>query len=292
MRTMRLPLGLILAGTFLAGCAAGVNQTKAPSQDLGPLQLFTHANGYGSLTMRLIDMRKGRTVQSVNDADTWDRIELRINSLKLRQPRVASMSFGDPGFNTWRQSTYSVPQLAQLPPANDYSLLVTLASQSATSSPLVGQGASTSINVGAGANVNVTIFINAVGQISFFNKDYYTATGSAGLANAGLGFPELVGGSTVDIETAFPNSPGSPADQQFINWSYELRDLSDNVLVASPSAVAASQASRSWLVPTFGSNEFVGRLTVLGYNNTGKVLASKTRGVLILRGATVSATLN
>lgn len=292
MRKMRLPVWLVLAGTFLAGCAAGVNQTTMSASDQGPINLFTHANGYGSINMRLVDMRKGRSVQAVADADTWDRIELRVNSLKLRAPRVASMSLGDANFLTPRQTNYSVPQLGQLPPANDYSLLVTLASQSATSSPIVGQGASTSINVPAGANIGVTIFINAVGQISFFSPDYYTATGSAGLSNAAFGYPELVGGTTVDIETAFPNSPGSPADQQFINWSYEFRDLLDNVMVSSPSAIATSLASRSFTVPYMGSNEFVGKFTVLGYNNAGKVLAAKSRNILILRGATVSATLN
>lgn len=290
MRVMRFPLGLALAATMLVGCATAVVQRTTPQDSGAPINLFANPDGLGRLTMRLVDLRQGRSVQSVSDADDWNQVQVKISSAKLRAPREASMSLGDGNFTTLRQASYSVPQMAQLPPANDYQVLVAIASGSA----LLGQGASDSINVPAGGTVGVTIFINAVGNIGFYNSDYFTATGSAGLTNGSLGFPELVGSTSVDVQTFFANSASEPVSQKFAWWTFDVKDLSDNVLVSSASIgdVSTTVASKSFTVPDMPSNEFIGKVIVYGRNNTSTVLSTKQRNILILRGATISATLN
>lgn len=290
MREMRLPLGLILAGTFLAGCAAGVSQTGPQAADNGPLKLFANANGYGNITMRVIDMRKGRSTQAVADADKWDKVDVRINSLKLRQPRVATMSYelGVGPFSSLGQLNYSVPKMAQLPPANDYTVLVTLATGSAT----VGQGSSSSIMVQAGETKTVTIYINAVGQMTFFSTDYFTATGSVGVASSSFGFPELVENTGVDLQTAFPNATGSAPEQTFGSWTYDIKnDTGTSLIGGSPATVSVGVSSLTFTVPPAGASELIGHVSVYGYNTLGATLSVKTRSILIMRGGSIDAHL-
>ncbi len=285
----------ILSGALLlaAGCVSPViNASRQGPLTVGKVSLYPNRDGLGSIAMRVIDERKGYGIQSVSDADNWSEVRVALSSpsaLKTDKLDVV------PGSNA--QLTYSSQALQNLPPANDYRLLVALASGSI----ILGQGASESISVVPGTPTAVNIYINAAGNISFDHPIYNVRSNIWDT----LGFPEVIAGSTVSVKTNFPTNATNPTDQIVAKFAFELRDATGTIHVASTSVSApvfANAASPSILregtasvsLPPLpvGNNNSYYDATVFGLNSADKVLTTKTRKVLLLRGGTINATLN
>lgn len=275
----RRALAALAAATLtLVGCiapAAGPMQQQSDSK-APKINLFTNASGLGSLTMRVVDLRRGYGTQGVVDADPWDQLELRVNSSRLKAPRTSIIS--RPASNS-----FSDPALTGLPPAGDYSLMVSLF---ATGSAVVGQGASDSIRLEAGRDATVSIYINTVGQISFDNPSYYASSSSA---TASFGFPQLLASSSIEVSTSFQNPSA------FAHIYTELRDLGGALLNAtfSSSVTSAGFASQSLTVPVLsvGVAEGVREVTVVGLDASNRVVSRKTRKVVVQRPASVNVDL-
>ncbi|HEY9857154.1 MAG TPA: hypothetical protein V6D05_15525, partial [Stenomitos sp.] len=165
----------------------------------------------------------------------------------------------------------------------------------ASNSVVLGQGASESISVGPGTVATVSIYINTVGNLTFYNSDYITATGSAELASGSLGFPELVAGTNVDVSPNFSAVPPDvPASQRFASFYTEVRALDGSLLIPTASVAVAPPFSQSLALPLLpaGSNEAVRKVTVVGLNSANQVIATKTRPILVVRGADLGLDLN
>ncbi len=293
MRVTRAWMGLSAIAASLvimAGCVQPPEVASVPAERTGKVTLFERPDGLGQIALQVIDRREGRSTQALGLADDWDEVRLRLSSSKLRAARSASIAFGNPGFTAARQSTYATDALGQLPPASDYQLMVTIASQSI----VLGQGASESISVLPGSVATVSIYVNTVGTISFYNADYITGIGTSLLASASLGYPELLADSAVEVSPNFPNTPADvPASQRFDKYYTELRSLSGTLLLAT-SSVSATSPQQILTLPALpaGTNEAIQRVTVVGLNASDEVIATKTRNILVLRGAGLGVDLN
>lgn len=292
MRLARARMGLsAIAGALVlvAGCVQPREIAPAPASRTGKVTLFERPDGLGQIALQVVDRRQGFGAQALGQADDWDEVRLRLTSGKLRAPRQASITYGSAGFSSARQSTYATSTLGELPPASDYQLMVTLASQSV----VLGQGASESISVLPGSVATVSIYINTVGDISFYNADYVTGVGTTLLASASLGYPELLANSLVDVAPNFPNVPGDvPTSQRFAAFYTELRSLGGTLLLATSSVSAAG--AQTLTLPTLpaGTHEAIQTVKVVGLNASNEVIATKTRNILVLRGAGLNLDLN
>lgn len=293
-RTMGWMTASLCAGALLlSGCGA-TSTGQATGVGSKRVTLFQNANGLGGITMRVIDLGKGGySTQAVADADDWDEIALRVSSSKLKTPRSASLKLGS-DFNTLRQTTYSTNALTQLPPGDDYTLTVSLA----TGSLLIAQGASESISIAAGATRNVTLYINTVGPINFFSNDYDIVSGTLSLVNGALGYPELISGTPIEVRPTFSQDANTAANQQITGFTTEFRDLADNVLIASSSLgtqpVSSGSGAQAVTLPTLGllTNEQVMKVTVFGLNSSGNVISTKSRNALLVKGGLMNSLLN
>lgn len=275
----------------MAGCVHPVDVPTTPKSRTGKVTLFERPDGLGQIALQVIDQRKGFGTQALSQADDWDEVRLRLSSSKLRAPRQASLVYGDASFTTLRQKTYQTDTLGLLPAASDYQLMVTLASHSI----VLGQGASDSISVGPGSVATVSIYVNTVGDLTFVNSDYVTATGSLELASGSLGYPELVAGTAVVVQPNFPAVPPSvPASERFASLYTEVRSLDGTLLVPTSSVTVIEPASQNVALPLLpaGTNEAVQRVTVVGLNSANEVIATKTRHILTMRGAGLSLDLD
>lgn len=277
----RHALPLMAAATLtLVGCIAPSAGPDAPGESgtAPKVKLFGNANGLGSLTMRVVDLRRGYGTQGVADADPWDQLVLRVHSSRLKAPRTDTLSrVGIPANNV-----FTSPVLSNLPPSPDYSLMVSL---KATGDAIVGQGASDSIKLEAGRDATVSIYINTVGQIWFDSPTYFASSSSA---TTSFGFPQLMAGEPVDVLTAF-NIP-SP----FAKFYTEFRDLGGALLNATFSVPATAAASQTVTVPGLpvGDLEGVREVSLVGLDASDRVVSRRTRKVLVQRGARLDVGLN
>lgn len=281
----RRALATLAAATLtLVGCTAPAAGPAQQAMTATPkVKLFTNSTGLGSLTMRVVDMRQGYGTQAIVDADPWDQLELRINSGRLKAPRVDNIARGAVPANNSVNSGI----LSNLPPASDYSLLVSLF---ATGSALVGQGASDSINVQAGTDATVSIYINSVGQISFDSPVYFAASSSAAPT---FGFPMLVSNTQLILQSFFPPAPNGASP--FKSFKAEWRDLGGALEFVTPTASipVGGMATQSFQVPNLpaGPHEVVRDVTVIGLDAANNVISRKNRKVLVQRAATLSVDL-
>jgi hypothetical protein len=291
----RLRTLAILSGAFLlaAGCVSPVlNASRQGPPTVGKVSLYPNRDGLGSIAMRVIDERNGYGTQAVQDADDWSEVRVLLSS-----PTALKADKFDVVAGSNAQLTYSSQALQELPPANDYRLLVALASGSA----ILGQGATESVAVAPGTTTPVTIYINAVGNVSFDHPVYHVRTFNFDA----MGFPEVLAGSTVSVKTNFPMSESNPVDQIVSKFAFELRDASGSIKVAStsvnapvfpsaasPSVLSEGTASVSLPPLPAGNNNSYFHATVFGLNSADKVLTTKSRKILLLRGGTINATLN
>lgn len=292
MRKTRAWSGWIVAATCggLLGCAQPVPVSQQPSRT-GKVTLFERPDGLGQIALQVIDRRARFETQALALADDWDEVRLRLSSSKLQAPRQASLAFGDPSFSAPRQKTYATDTLGLLPPASDYQLMVTIASNSI----VLGQGASASISVTPGSIATVSIYVNTVGNLTFTNADYVTATGSSEVASGSLGFPELVAGTAVDVAPNFPVAPADvPVAQRFDSFYTELRSLDGTLLVASSSVPFSPTAVQTINLPVLpaGALEAIRTVTVVGLNASQEVIATKRRPILALAGAGLTVDLD
>lgn len=305
---MRFPqwmgYGLACGALLLIGCTANMVSTTKPSQTAGPINLFGNSHGYGSIVMRVVDERKGYGVQALADADSFDEVHIRLGGSKI-PTRFASMSANP-------TQIYLSDKLGMLPPASDYNLVVSLASHSVLlrGPVLVGQGASESIDLVPGATKSVTIYINAVGDVKLLSNDYYVFNNSPEVStdNRIFGFPEILARSVVTAKATFSSDPAIPPSQRIHYFRMQLNDPAgavmpdaDGVALSSASATSSIDASgtgyRPFKVPAISANEALGYLTIYGINydasnSVERVISTKTRGILMLKGATLSVDLN
>ena len=306
---MRLPqwtgYSVALGAMLLIGCSANMLGTSPDrAKTAGKVSLFDNPNGYGSLVMRVVDQRRGYGVQSLADAEQYDEVQIRLGGSKI-QPRSATMSAN-------ADHRYQSNELGMLPPGSDYNLIVSLASHSVilNSRILVGQGAAENIEIFPGATRSVTVYINAVGGITLYG-DRYRVTHSSpevGDETQGFGFPEVVADTVVSAEASFSQDPAIPASQKITHIRLQLTDGLGNTLfepggqeLASSSATSSvsvvGSAFRAFHVPVFPGVEKVAWLTIYGmhldpFTQKETVIGTKTRGLLMLKGATLSADLN
>lgn len=294
MRSTRAWSGLSavsLALVVMAGCTAPLEAPLAPAKPAAKVTLFERPDGLGQIALQVIDQRRGYGAQALGLADDWDEVRLRLTSSKLRAPKQASIALGDPAFAAPRQASYATDTLGQLPPGSDYMLMVTIASNSV----VLGQGASESISVQPGSVATVSIYVNTVGNITFYSPEYVTGVGSPQVASASLGFPELLASSSVDVLPNFPAAPASvPTSQRFASFYTELRSLGGTLLLATSSVPFSAAAKQPLFLPSLpaGVNEAVQRVTLVGLNAANEVIATKTRNILVLRGAGLSVDLD
>ncbi|HEY9900477.1 MAG TPA: hypothetical protein V6D00_14975 [Pantanalinema sp.] len=276
----RHALAVMAAATLtLVGCiapAAGPEQQQSGAS-VPKVKLFTNASGLGSLTMRVVDMRRGFATQGVADADPWDQLVLRVNSARLKAPRTDTvLRAGVPANNV-----FTSPVLTGLPPSADYSLLVSL---TATGDAIVGQGASDSIRLEAGRDATVSIYINTVGQIWFDSPVYYASSSSA---TASFGFPQLMAGEPIDVLTAFQ------LPSPFAKFYTEFRDLGGALLNATFSTPVTAAASQTVTVPALAPADLEGvrEVSLVGLDASNRVVSRRTRRVLVQRGAHIDVNL-
>jgi|GEM_PF-3518476 len=306
---MRLPqwtgYGVALGAMLLIGCSANMAGTSpAQVKTSGKISLFDNPHGYGSLQMRIIDQRRGYGVQAIEQAEPYDEVQIRLNGSKIPNARFATMS-ADPSHQ------YQSDVLGMLPPGSDYNLIVSLASRSVSLNSLlvVGQGAAEGIEVLPGTSRSVTVLINTVGDIVLLGDNYEVSSGSPELSenHLGLGFPEVLSNSHVAILPYFPDDSDMPESQRINRVRFQLTDnegfiLSDadgNPLASSSHFVNLFDEGGfpEFKVPLISSNEQVAWLTLFGLHvepgtqeqgERETVIGSKTRGLLMLKGATLS----
>ncbi|MNX60257.1 hypothetical protein D3C86_911590 [compost metagenome] len=225
--------GTLLAASLLvsAGCAAttaGDLWPGASGSDRGPVSYFSGAHGTASLTIKVVDQRANRGVQSLGEADQYNGVLFKLtNTAKLKAPMVAAV--GKQG------GTYGMV-FTKLPSdgAANYSLVAGLYrnvgtptdpsdTAYATLGAKVGEGVSANFTLEPGQNKAITITINAVGELTFDSTTYVlhptmptflsgdtsltmTSLGLSG-ANTPLG-AEL---KTYFVDTASHSVPGTEA---------------------------------------------------------------------------------
>jgi hypothetical protein len=306
---MRLPqwtgYGVATGAMLLIGCSANmVGLAPERVRPAGSLSLFDNPNGYGALVMRVVDERRGYGVQSLADAESYDEVQIRLGGSKIT-PRLATMS-------ATASHRYQSDKLGMLPPGSDYNLVVSLASQSIVlGGPLlVGQGAVENINVIPGSTQSVTVYINSVGDIKVLSTDYVVSHSSPQVStpNRMHGFPEVLSTSVITAQASFSQDAAIPPSQRVHHIRLQVTDGLGNVLfqpdgqeLASSSATSSVSGSgmafRAFAVPNFPGNEAIGWLTIYGMNvdpvtQAERVIGSKTRGFLMLKGATLSVDLS
>ncbi len=306
---MRLPqwtgYGVAMGAMLLIGCSANLLGTSPGRVSSGgKVSLFDNPNGYGALVMRVVDQRRGYGVQALADAGAYDEVQIRIGGSKI-QPRLATMSANP-------IHRYQSDTLGMLPPGSDYNLIVSLASQSVVlgGKVLVGQGAVENINVQPGSTQSVTVYINAVGDITLFGNGYHVTHSSPEIATGspGFGFPEVLSTSIVTAQASFSQDAAVPPSQRINHIRLQVTDGLGNILfqpdgqqLASGSATsslsATGVAQRPFSVPVFPGVEQVAWLTIYGMHldpatQQETVIGTKTRGILMLKGATLSVNLN
>lgn len=305
---MRLPqwtgYGVALGAMLLIGCTANMAGTgTAPVKGSG-FSLFDNPHGYGSLVMRVVDQRPGYGVQAIAQADPYDEVQIRLGGSKIT-PRLATMS-------AVANHQYQSNALGMLPPGNDYNLIVSLASRSVTlgSPVLVGQGGVEGINVAPGSTRSVTVVINTVGDIMLQADDYVVAHGSPEVSELyqQFGFPEVLATSVITAQASFSQDPAAPERQKINATRLQVTDSDGNILfqpngqqLASGSIrneiLATGKTYRAFTVPNISGNEGIAWITIFGLNydpttDTERVISTKTRGFLILKGATLSVDLS
>ena len=305
---MRLPqwtgYGLALGAMLLIGCSANlVGPGPERVKTAGSLSLFDNPHGYGALVMRVVDQRRGYGVQALADADAFDEVQIRLGGSKIT-PRLATMSAAP-------NNQYHSDKLGMLPPGSDYNLIVSLASKSVmlNGPVLVGQGAAENINVMPGSTQSVTVYINAVGDIKLVSGDYLVSSSSIQVSSGNriYGFPEVLSTSLVTAQASFSQDAAIPESQKIHHMRLQLTDSLGNVLfqpngqqLASASATSSifpeGLGQRAFSVPDFTGNEAIAWLTVYGMHvdpvtQNERVISTKTRGILMLKGATLSVDL-
>ena len=282
-----------LAGTVLmiAGCTNPALQSERPGTVRpGSVSLFPNPSGLGSLSMRVIDERKSYGVQAVADVEVFDRVRISLSSSRvLIAPRTTEL----PGHV--EQWEYHSPILTNLPPSNDYRLMVALIDNG----KVVGQGAVHQIAVEPGVNRPVTVYINAMGEISFSSDEFHIPKDDW--------YPQVLAGSAVTMTAFFPWN-GNVDDESVVTYfKYDLFDDQQNLAIASNSQQVAypvnvdsefpegPRSGRATLVlpDLLGSEsmEVWGTMRIYGLDKLKNRVVAKDSDVTIVRGADISVDL-
>jgi hypothetical protein len=276
MRTVfgrSLPLcGLALI--LLAGCTGGIaNAPRTPAE----FPLFTTNDGYSSLNVSLIDVRK--TIQTVTDLEDADRVEFTLTSAtNLMSPKKATASISLPlpgGANS--QPISGITAFTGLRPGNDYVLRADIYKTSYTAVNLRAQGISDLITLNAGENKTVSVKINAIGKVQLTTSAFGNKVDTM----------EVVSGDTVTVNTLVK------ADENPLLKTVEVYFFGTNANATKLGAVTTSVPAGSapamvtWPVPAISGNSDTGLLYVLGYDASNTVIARKTRVMTVSKGASI-----
>lgn len=279
----RLPAGLAVLA--LVGCSTSTPPAPNPFADFA---LFTNQDGNASLNVSVVDNRL--QTQSYTDVTGADRVLFVLKSttgksLVADKIATASLTAGP---------TYA-SQFTGLRPGSDYQLTASLYKYSdnpveptnankATFQPFIrGEGVSGLLTLAAGEAKSVTIPINSIGTISFdssqnsnYVSDFTVVEGDALVVDTGLtttNSPQ-VARVTVTYKDAAGTTRGS---------------------VVENLAITASSTKLTWTVPSYivlPATSETGTLVVTAYNAGGNQVAQKSRSVTVVKGASISPTIN
>jgi len=280
--------GSLLAASVLAtaGCAAttlsgplGLGDARA---DRGPVSYFSGANGTSGLTIKIVDQRPGRGVQSIVHADTYNGVLFKLtNTAKLKASKLAAVAS--------QGGAYSMV-FTNLPSdsAANYSLVAGLYRNVTTPTDTadgaysnldakVGEGASANFSLTPGENKSVTITINAVGALSFDSATY--------VLDATM--PTFLSGDTSITMTSQDlrgdtNPLGAELKAYFVNAA------SQAVTVATASVPASSNATVSLNVPAATGTSAVNYWVYAELASGSTVLSRRSRVVTVEPTASVN----
>lgn len=284
---------ITIAGTLLlvAGCANPALQSDRPgTSTLGGVSLFPNPSGLAAISMRVIDQRQGYGAQAFRDVEVFDRVRISLTSARvLKTPRTDEFD------GHVEQASYSSPALKNLPPSDDYRLMVALLDHG----KIVGQGAVHRIALDPGQIRPVTVYINALGEISFASDDYHIPTD--------YGFPQILEGSNVSMTAYFPWDRNATDKPVVTHFKYDFYYDHQTVLIASDSqgvgfAVAEDsefpegpRLGRTMLtMPTLSegqhSEAFV-MARIYGLDKQGNRIVTKENNFFLHRGSEIAVDL-
>lgn len=224
-----------LAGFLLliAGCATPVLQTDRPgTARLGSVSLFPNPNGLASISMRVIDQRQGYGTQAFHDVEAFDKVRISLTSTRvLKAPREDEFD------GHVEKVAYTSPALKNLPPSDDYRLMVALLHNG----KVVGQGAVLRIPLEAGQNRPVTVYINTPGEVSFSSDEYHIPVD--------YGYPAMLAGTSVEMTAYFPWDRKGTEKPRVTHFVYDLYFDSQTVLIASKSQGVGFPVDEDSVIP-------------------------------------------
>lgn len=278
-----LPAGLVVFA--LVGCTSTTATAPRPFADF---PLFTNQDGNASLNVTVVDSR--RQTQSYTDVTGADRVLFVLKSttgksLVADKIATASLSTG-PTFTS---------QFTGLRPGTDYQLTASLYKHSdnpieptgankATFLPFIrGEGVSGLLTLVAGEAKSVTIPINSVGTISFADS-----ASSNYLADF-----TVVEGDTLVVDTGL-TSANSPQVAKVTITYKDAGGVARGTTVENVT-ITASSTKLNWTVTPYLASDKTsetGTLIVTAYNAGGNQVAQKSRSVTVVKGASITPTLN
>jgi len=298
MPCLRSLVALVFASTCLiaSGCGPLVKPLTTPlsTQD-GDYSLFDAAR-CGSISLRVVDTRNmgstspmvsGRKTQSINDLESnWNGVVITLTSATRLLAGGQTTTLTP---TQTRQTSFSnVGILQNLMPGSDYKLMVQLKN----GTTVLGEGAAQGISVTAGQATSVTLYVNAVGDITFASTSYPINLNTAGQM-------QLLRNSTVSVSTTANNGTNVNADStaNIANYAYSLYKV-DNTGAATGSAilsatgsVVAGNITFNMALPTKGggdTDDDLMLLTIAGQDANYNPISVKTRTVEVLNGGAVT----
>lgn len=240
--------------------------------------------------MRVIDQRKGYGVQAFQDVEAFNKVRISLSSARvLKAPREDEFD------GHVEKAAYASPALTNLPPSDDYRLMVALVHDG----KVVGQGAVLRIIVEPGHNHPVTVYINALGEISFSSGEYHIPVD--------YGYPEMMMGSEVKMTAYFPWDRNA-TDKPFVtHFMYDLYFDPQTVLIASSSqgvgfpviedSVLPEGPRLGWTtltmpeIPDPDYHEALMRARIYGLDKAGNRIVTKESDFFLFRGGGISVDL-
>lgn len=295
-RQVRSAALVLAAWGLLSGCIPTALTPATPETTRGgKIALLPNQSGLGAIAVRVIDQRKGFGTQAFWHVDDFEDVRIAVSSeTMLKQPRLDKV----PGNR--ETETYSSNVLRSLPPANDYRVMVALASGSV----IVGQGAVADISLLPGEVTPVSIYINSVGWDHFDSADYEVRGELPGVPGF---FQGLIEGTPITLNVDFPWAGNTPEQDQVASVAVDIfDDETQAVVVASSSANAAvtwtpnePEIPRLGLIdftlPLLPGNEYwrLYRSRIYGLNSAGAVVTTKTADspFFLLKGASITVDL-
>lgn len=295
-KRVRVAALVLTAGGVLSGCIpSALTPVTSEATRGGKIALLPNQSGMGAIAVRVIDQRKGFGTQAFWHVDDFEDVRIAVSSpTMLKQPRMDKVA------GNRETATYTSDALRALPPANDYRVMVALASGSV----IVGQGAVAGIPLLPGEVTPVSIYINSVGWSHFDSADYEVRGELPGLPGF---FQGLIEGTPITLNVDFPWAGNTPDEDQVASVAVDIFDEETQaVVVASSSANAAvTWTPNEPQVPRLGFIDFnlpilpgnepwrLYRSRIYGLNAAGAVITTKTADhpFFLLKGASITVDL-